>query len=133
MRCVNSLTKSQIGKPSEHDEQRWFFDACNVRANFDRRYALPFAVPNGANKSVSARMKFKREGLKSGVPDIFVPVAIGKYHGAVIEMKAGKNKLSETQVWWISELSAGGYATTVQYSGAGAFDWLERYFAGEIK
>ena len=48
MRCVNSLTKSQIGKPSEHDEQRWFFDACNVRANFDRRYALPFAVPNGA-------------------------------------------------------------------------------------
>lgn len=123
---------SRAVKTTEHNEQHWFFDACAVRANFDRRYALPFAVPNAGKRSIGALLYYKAEGLKPGVPDICVPVPVGGFHGAFIEMKVGSNKPSDNQRWWLSELQKQGFAVTVKYSGADAFEWIEQYFAGAL-
>jgi len=57
-----------------------------------------FAVPNGTHiRSYAGRAKAKREGLLKGVSDLIIMVAIGSYHGLVIEMKdKGKTKRSLT-------------------------------------
>lgn len=119
-------------KPSEHEEQVWFFQACAVRERFDWRYALPFAVPNGARTSMSTARKLKSEGLKAGVPDVIIPVPVGDYNGAAIEFKRKGNRPSDKQMWWLKALELQGYKTTIQYTGADAFQWLENYLAGKI-
>lgn len=55
--------------PTEFDEQvdflRWFelrFPGVRI-----------FAIPNGTRASIRASMKAKREGVKKGVPDLFIP------------------------------------------------------------
>lgn len=70
---------------------------------------LLYAVPNGSHKSIPTAMKFKREGLKAGVPDIVLPVARGGYHSLYIEMKRTKGGvLSREQLdWQIALLDAG--------------------------
>jgi hypothetical protein len=71
---------------------------------------LLFAIPNGTHKSSHAsRAKHKREGLKSGVPDLFLSWPSGKYHGYYIEMKAPKKKPSPNQLIWKDKLERAGY------------------------
>lgn len=87
--------------PTEHEEQarlfRWFE---TIEASHS---VLPwiFAIPNGSHKSVATAMKFQREGLRSGVPDIFVPWGSAGCHGLFIEMKRQKGGVvSDTQKAW---------------------------------
>lgn len=63
-----------------------------------------------------ARMKFKREGLLAGVPDLFIAEPNVKYHGLFIEMKDGYNKPSEAQLIIMKALIFKGYACAVCYS-----------------
>lgn len=72
-----------------------------------------FAVPNAAKRSVRLAARMKAEGLKSGVPDILLPVARMGYHGLFIEMKAPKGRLSENQEVWLAGLCEQGYKSVV--------------------
>jgi len=74
---------------------------------------LMFHVPNGGRRDIVTAAKLKREGVKSGVPDICLPVARGQYHGLFIELKGEGGHLQESQRQWISELTAQGYAARV--------------------
>lgn len=90
--------------PTEHQEQVKFVSW--MRKNGIRHYA----IPNGSHKSMHEALKFKAEGLVSGVPDICVPIASGSYHGCYIELKRIKGgKLSDTQIEWIDYLRRAGY------------------------
>lgn len=80
---------------------------------------LLFAVPNGGKRDYVTAARMKAEGVKSGVPDIFLPVARGGYHGLWIELKAGKNTLSAEQQAWRNALTAHGYRVEVVTD-----DWL---------
>lgn len=60
-----------------------------------------FAVPNGARKSKAMAARFKREGLKAGVPDIILPHARHGYNALYIELK--RKRMAGTRV----ELLAG--------------------------
>lgn len=77
---------------------------------------LIYSIPNGANKSIAARMKFKREGLLAGVPDLCIPEPTSKHHGLYIEMKDGYNKPSNEQKALMAALIFRGYACVVCYS-----------------
>jgi hypothetical protein len=68
-----------------------------------------YAVPNGSNRSMAHALYMKREGLKSGVPDICLPVAKGGYHGLYIEMKRKPNKSTPEQDAWATALMERGY------------------------
>lgn len=46
-----------------------------------------FHVPNGGRRSKLEGAKFKRMGVKPGIPDIVCPMARSPYHGLVIELK----------------------------------------------
>lgn len=73
------------------------------------------AIPNGGKRSKITAVILKREGVKSGVPDLCLPVPRGNYHGMYIEMKAGKGKTTENQNTWIKELKQQGYKVIVAY------------------
>lgn len=84
-------------------------------------------IPNGGSRNKAEAANLKRQGVKSGVPDICLPVARGGYHGLYIEMKAGKNTTTENQKNWLTLLRLQKYAATVCYSWEEAAQTLEKY------
>lgn len=120
----------------EHQEQAALFSWAATQNKYPY-LDLMFAVPNGANKSFTARGKFKAEGLKPGVPDIFLPVARGVYHGLFIEMKPKPNKIlkiakrapQEAQKRYIEALNQQGYLAVLCYGWEVAVEEIERYMS----
>lgn len=56
----------------------------------------------------------KAEGIKSGVPDICLPVPRSGYHGLYIELKRLRgNNTTKNQNEWIIKLEGQGYRVTV--------------------
>ena len=88
-----------------------------------------FAVPNGGKRNISVARKMKAEGLKPGVPDIFLPVARGGYHGLFIEMKYRTNKPSDLQVKWLDYLASAGYCTAVCWGCDDAIETIQDYYS----
>jgi len=86
-----------------------------------------FHIPNGSNKSISQAVKFKRMGLKSGVPDIFLAIPMNGFHGLFIEMKAKKGVISATQKEWLKRLNEQGYRAVVAKGFDEAVKVIEEY------
>ena len=125
----------------EHDEQVALFYWAELNSNKIPSLKLLMAIPNGASYgggggrwNIAKRMK--DEGVKKGVPDIFLPVpmtylnegqVVGMKAGLWIEMKAGKNKTSPDQDWWIGKLRDMGYRVEVCYSAEDAIKIIKEY------
>ena len=103
---------------------------------------LLFAIPNGFSGAVrtrkdgtkfcSSKAKMVGEGLKSGVPDVCLPVARGEFHGLWLELKAGDNTTSPTQREWMGALTAQGHAVhLVRNEWTHAVRIIEEYLKGE--
>lgn len=92
--------------------------------------SLLYHIPNGGARSKGTAGRLKAEGVKSGVPDICLPVARGKFHGLYIEMKVGKNKPTANQVLWIDALIKQGYQAKVCYGWQDASVVIESYLRG---
>ncbi len=107
--------------PTEHQEQ------CAVIKYCDWHHIPIFAIPNGSSKSIVAAKRFKAEGLRSGVPDLFVPVPTCFNNGLFIEMKrrAG-GVLSPEQQQWIDRLSRQGYSCVVCKGSDEAIEAIEK-------
>lgn len=102
-------------KKTEHSEQVALFDWAKANESRHLQLGLLFAIPNGGKRHIVTGKKLKAEGVKSGVPDIFLGVPKNGKHGLFIELKVGKNKPSKNQLWWIHSLRAEGYAVEVCY------------------
>ena len=105
-------------KKTEHSEQVALFDWAKANESRHLQLGLMFAIPNQGGKGKSAVIRGLRmvnEGLKKGVPDIFLGVPRNGKHGLFIELKVGKNKPSKNQLWWIHSLRTEGYAVEVCY------------------
>ena len=101
-------------EPSESDEQICVFEWAAVMQPKVPELQLLFHIPNGGyrNKATAARMK--AEGVKAGVPDLFLPVARNGAHGLFIEMKKRKGgKVREEQYTWGKALTFEGYQFTI--------------------
>ena len=87
-------------------------------------------IPNGGSRDIREGVSLKAQGVKRGVPDLMLPYPTKNFAGLFIEMKAGKNRLSDDQKDWLAWLSSVGYMTSVQWSWEGArdiiVDYLER-------
>jgi hypothetical protein len=101
------------GKGSEHWHQSTFISIIRKASHPAGR--LTFAIPNGFMRTKSMRIRAWKEGLVSGVPDLFNPYPMpGKgYVGQWIEMKAGTNGLSPEQADYKREMEALGYRVDV--------------------
>ncbi len=83
---------------------------------------------NGVKLSALQAAKAKQQGMLSGVPDLFLPVPIGAYHGLFIEMKSDKGRLSTNQTWFLSKVELLGYKIAVCYSANEAIKTIENYY-----
>jgi hypothetical protein len=73
-----------------------------------------FAIPNGGRRTFTEGIKFKRCGVRKGVPDLCLPFPSGPYHGAYIELKRIKgSQVSEEQKYWLIYLRSVGYFAEV--------------------
>ena len=143
------MTPDQLAKSgTEHGEQRALFQFLTVAAEhgFDvawrfsdegptafigsPKVGVPclkriYAIPNGGLRDKITAAKLKHEGVKPGVPDVFVPLPCRAYAGLYVEMKRSADKAtkrragttSTEQEDWIAYLRSVGYAVSV------CFDW----------
>ena len=113
---------------TEGAEQATLFSWAEMRSIKYPELRLLFHIPNGGSRGKAEAARFKAEGVKAGVPDLFLPVARGPYHGLFIEMKRQSGgRTSEAQRKWLAALAAEGYFTTVCYGWKEAAELIEDY------
>jgi hypothetical protein len=125
----------------EHQNQVALFHWASVMSSKHPALALMFAIPNGGHRHITVAMKLKAEGVKAGVPDIFLPhPKIGSqwpnmhgYHGLFIEMKSKKGKLSPAQEAWAINLESFGYQVEVCYDWINAAKVIVEYLGMDQK
>ena len=81
--------------PIEHDEQVKVIQWCDAHPN--PRVSRIYSHLNGLRAPIGAVIKAKASGGRKGIPDLFLPIPCGQYHGLYIEMKRLKGG-SLTQV-----------------------------------
>lgn len=91
---------------------------------------LLYHIPNERHCDAIQGKQLKLMGVKSGVPDLCLPVSNKEYHGLYIELKAENGKTSENQHWWINELTKQGYYCAVCYGLEEAINTLLYYLEG---
>ena len=75
-----------------------------------------FAIPNGGSRNKAEAGRLRATGVKAGVHDLMLPIARKGYHGLWIEMKHGKNDLSEKQAEWGERMRLAGYHTVTAWT-----------------
>ena len=118
-------------RPSEHSEQTlviaWFSLAC-------KRFKLPpfslFAIPNAAKRSFALAAMLKAEGMRAGIPDLFLAARSGRDQSAMglfIEMKRKPNKPSAEQLEVIDYLRRAGYHCVIAWNADEAIRAITAY------
>ena len=85
-------------------------------------------IPNGGSRNKIEAARLKGQGVKAGIPDVFLPVAKGGYHGLYIEMKKQHGgTVSPEQKDKIAKLREQGYRVEVCKGFQNAADVIEAY------
>jgi len=96
------------------------FEWIDYMGKWDERYLNIFAIPNGGQRHALVAGKLKQEGVRAGVPDIFVAIPVFDdnpcYGGLFIEMKIKPNKVSPLQHAWLDRLAKHWYKVEVCWS-----------------
>lgn len=116
----------------EDNVQMMLFDWARAQSGKYPELELLHHIPNGGKRDAREAARFKRMGVKPGVPDISLPVPRGGFHGMYIEMKSPTGKLSDNQRKWLARLSEMSYYTCVCYSFEQARDCILKYLKGLV-
>lgn len=119
--------RMQNRKRSEATEQERLISWAQWQHNRFPELKLLFHIPNGGSRNALEAANLKRQGVKAGVPDLFLPVAKGTYHGLFIEMKWGKNTVTDKQDEWLHDLMVQGYKAAVCYGADEAIEIITDY------
>ena len=114
-------------KKSEATEQIRVIDWARRNEWRCRELELLHHIPNGGSRNKAEAANLKAQGVKSGVPDLCLPVARRDYHGLYIEMKTETGRVSDNQQWWIQELNHQRYLAVVCYGWKEAVQCLTDY------
>ncbi len=118
--------------PSEDAEQMQLMRWVELMQNRLPELRMLFHIPNGGSRGKAEAGRFRAMGVRPGVPDLCLPVAIGGKHGLYIELKRVKGgRVSEEQAAWIAELRARGYAAEVCHGWEEAARVIEGYLKQE--
>lgn len=128
-----SGTGQRVAPPvvSEHEEQVTLFAWAKAMEPRLPALELLFAVPNGGARHIATAIKMRQEGLRAGVPDVWLPIPRAEWHGLIIEMKVGRNRPTQEQWWWLENLMKHGYCTDVCYGWLAAARRIVTYLGHE--
>lgn len=116
----------------EDTEQIHLFDWAAMQSGKYPELLSLFHIPNGGKRDAREAARFKRMGVRAGVPDMFLPVPRGKYHGLFIELKAKGGKVSKNQTEWLKILAESGYAACVCFGFDEARRDIINYLEGKL-
>lgn len=114
-------------KTTEADEQKALMQWAKWQEGRYSELKLLYHCPNGGTRNKLEAANLKRQGVKAGVPDLFLPVPRSPKHGLFIEMKVGRNKCTDNQKKWIRNLLEQGYEVKVCYSCEEAIQVIKKY------
>lgn len=119
-------------KSSEDDEQAalikwWDFIG---HKKFNLPIAALFHIPNGGYRHIRTAVNMKKTGVRKGVFDLLLMAQRNGFNGLWIEMKYGKNKLTQEQEAFSLMASAVGYECVVCWSWEDARNKIEDYLCG---
>jgi hypothetical protein len=84
---------------------------------------------NGGTRNKREAVNFKKQGVRPGVSDFFIPYPCNGYHGLWIEMKrrcAKLSRVSKEQKEWLELMRSDGYAAYVAYGADHAWEiWMD--------
>lgn len=120
--CLRGMAYIRPRKPRsqvEAQEQRAFFVWLRLHARQFPELQWVHAIPNGLRLGPKRGGEAVELGLTAGVWDVFVPVPSSGCHGLYIELKAGRNGLTDEQAAFRAALEPLGFRFAVCRS------WLE--------
>lgn len=98
-----------------------------------REFGVPecllFAIPNGARRDKVVGAILKKEGVRAGVPDLFLAVPRGPRCGLFIEIKTENGIVSDAQFDFIQTLRDQRYAAVVCHSFGSVVVAIESHLA----
>lgn len=114
-------------KRSETTEQIHLINWAKSHETYIPELKLLHHIPNEGKRTNGAILK--AAGMKSGVPDLCLPVARLGFHGLYIEMKYQKGKTSVEQEEFMVLLRQQGYKTAVAWGADQAQEIIRHYLA----
>jgi len=129
------MPKNKLPIRSEYQEQCAIFDFAQIMITTGQYPELRLlnGSLNGVKLSIGQAVKAKKNGMKRGYPDIFLPVARGGHHGLYIELKRiSGGKLEDEQDFWLQDLSDQGYFACVCRGADAAKRVIINYLRGEL-
>ena len=116
---------------SEHQQQAALFQWAAMAEVAYPELDLMFAIPNQGKRPGLQGKWMVDEGLKFGIPDIFLPAARNRQHGFFIEMKDGRDKKpTPAQRHRIVQLRIAGYKAEVYGDWEDAKEAIIQYLEG---
>lgn len=113
---------------TENQEQAMLFEWARLMEHKHPELKLLFAIPNGGYRPPKTAAILKATGVKSGVPDICLPVPRGEWAGLYIELKRRKGgTLSANQRIWLNALTEQGHMAVCCKGADEAIRTIERY------
>lgn len=101
-------------KSIEHEIQKAYFKW----ASHHKGLEMLHANPNGGHRHIATACKLKAEGVKPGVPDVYLPVPRGAFCGLAIEFKAPDGNPSKEQRQRMSQMQQDGWCVAL------CWDWM---------
>jgi hypothetical protein len=121
-------------KPRERKEEKMLMDVMKWASYHPicKDYLIHIANERKCSKEMGRKLKL--QGVKKGVWDLFLLYPVNFFPGLWLELKIGKNKLSDSQEKWGETIKKAGFATAVVHD-----DWekvkkiIEGYLNGSFK
>lgn len=88
---------------------------------------LLFSIPNGGRRTGLYGSFLVKEGLRAGVPDLFLSVARGVFHGLYLELKSETGQVRPFQREVIGLVKVEGYQVVVCKGFDAAREAVEAY------
>ena len=117
-----------VNIPTEAQEQTTLFQWAAMMEGRTPELRLLYHCPNGGSRNAIEAARLKAQGVKAGIPDIFLPCARGGFHGLYIELKRQKGgRVSIAQKKAIIALRGQGYRVEVCEGWEQARDVIQEY------
>lgn len=130
-------TSLKPGRPAlppapEAAEQTALFEWAELTSRQYPPLRLLYHVPNEGKRSAAEGARLRAQGLRRGVPDICLPVAVNGFHGLYIELKRERGgRVSDDQQFWLDALMEQGYFVALCRGWERAAGVIMRYLRGE--
>ena len=107
-------------KKEEHQIQVGVFQWINTVKEMYPVLKNAYAIPNGGSRNEREAANLKAEGVRAGVPDVFLAYPSKEFHGLYIEHKTKKGQLTKDKPIYLKNTKI------VRYIREGQETWFKR-------